>query len=343
MVRRLVLAACLALAACEHTPAGAWSPESRGPFQPGDPRRVTFNPGTDLRPSWLPDGSGFWYSRERPDRPDRDHCLAIVPAAGGALTDEICERTLGALDSITDFESGAEAPDGRLAYVRASTPLSPPTLAPRTLEVWLGTGDGTGAIVKALPFTAPSGRVHQGIEWLQWLSGTELLYLAQAVTYPRACSQCSPDTLRTGLEVARLNTGTGAVQAVAGTDSATSVAVQGQVVYFTVTDDSIVHMIALPGTAAAPAHNFGAGTTPRDIAVAGGRLVAVVGPGLLRIVDLGSGSETPLSAGAMFFKRPALSPDGRTLVVEGYPFQIVPITLDTLVSRVGDLWVFDLP
>jgi hypothetical protein len=34
------------------------------------------------------------------------------------------------------------------------------------------------------------------------------------------------------------------------------------------------------------------------------------------------------------FRRPALSPDGRRLIVEGYA---------TPVSRSADLWLFDLP
>jgi hypothetical protein len=337
---RLAVAAVLVLA-CEHSPAGVWSPEPRGPFVGGNPRRVTFNPGMDLRPSWLPDGSGFWYSQERPDRTDRDHCLAVLPAAGGAVTTELCERDPAAADSITTFESAAQAADGRLAFVRASTPLSPATLAPRTLELWLATGDGTASIVKALPYTAPGGRIHQGVEWLQWLSAGELIYVGQAVSYPSACGGCPPDTVRAGREIARLDAGTGAVQVIAGTDSATSAAVVGNTLYYSVTDDNTVQAMTLPGTAAAPAHDFG--TPPRDITAAAGRLVAVVGPGLLRLVDLSTGAETPLSAGQVLFKRPALSPDGRTLVVEGYPFQIVPITLDTIVSRVGDLWVFDLP
>jgi hypothetical protein len=52
----------------------------------------------------------------------------------------------------------------------------------------------------------------------------------------------------------------------------------------------------------------------------------------------------------VFFKRPALAPDGRRLVVEGYRYHVdtirvngMIVAIDTVSSTLGDLWVFDLP
>lgn len=334
----------LLLAGCDHTYPLASPEQPRGPLTTGSPRQVTFNPGSDLRPSWLGDGSGFLYSRERLDRADGDRCLGLMPAAGGSLVREICDRTPAAADSLTAFESAALAADGRLAYVRASSPLVPASIAPVTLELRLGTlADPGGAIVRTLPYATASGRIHQGIDWLQWLSPSAVVYLAQRVEYPRACSSCPPDTVRTGIEVVTLDPTTATPLPVPGTDSATSVAGASGLVYYTLPGDSVVWNRAPPSGAVTAAHVFLPGIAPRDITVAAGRLVAVTGIGHLVMVNLATGLETPLAAGAarVLFKHPALAPDGRRLVVEGYPFQI--FGPDTVASRLGDLWVFDLP
>ena len=48
------------LAACEHTePFRPDDVGADGPLNPGSPAQVTFSPGQDLIPAWLPDGSAF--------------------------------------------------------------------------------------------------------------------------------------------------------------------------------------------------------------------------------------------------------------------------------------------
>src|SRR5260370_34020142 len=69
------------LAACEHTSPfrpGLYAPT--GPLRSGSPLRLTYNPGQDLTPTWLPDGSAILYARERLERPGQDPLLAPVPA-----------------------------------------------------------------------------------------------------------------------------------------------------------------------------------------------------------------------------------------------------------------------
>src|SRR5436309_1960365 len=75
----------LALTGCGHSqPFRPGDYGSGQPFVPGSPRRVTYNIGDDRAPAWLPDESGFLYSFQRVDRPDRDYCLGLLPPAGAA-------------------------------------------------------------------------------------------------------------------------------------------------------------------------------------------------------------------------------------------------------------------
>src|SRR5260370_41133205 len=74
------------LAACEHTSPfrpGLYAPT--GPLGSGSPLRLTYNPGQDLTPTWLPDGSAILYARERLEPPHRDRRIAPCPAGGGPL------------------------------------------------------------------------------------------------------------------------------------------------------------------------------------------------------------------------------------------------------------------
>lgn len=342
-------------AGCDHSVAPTYTPEQRGPLGAGNPVQVTYNPGADRRPAWLPDGSGYFYTRERLDRSDSDHCLGLLPAAGGVLRTEICEHSLTDSDSMQTFESAAAASDGRLAYVRAATSILPPSIAPATAEIRLGTlTRPQGAIVRTLPFVAPSGRSYQTVEWLQWLSASELVFLGEEVVYFRLCGSCPVDTLRNGLEVARIDPTIGVASVIPGTDFATSLAaVPGDSIYFTVAGEFNVRRKAISGGTPTSSYDFSSVGVPRDLSVASGRLVAVTGPGLLWLVQLSSGAITPLGQTRfILFKRPALSPNGSRLVVEGYPFTVDTIRipgvpgiagLDTIVDLTGDLWLFDLP
>src|SRR5947199_248890 len=80
-----------------------------GPLGTGAALRLTYNPGTDLAPLWLPGGSGaggILYTAERVDRADHDRCFAILPPAGGAIERYVC-RTSAADDSVDVFENAA--------------------------------------------------------------------------------------------------------------------------------------------------------------------------------------------------------------------------------------------
>ena len=358
---RSVLAAvwvAAAVTACEHTATfapGSYTPN--GPFGSGPALRLTYNPGTDLFPIWLPGSAGILYTAERVDRADHDHCFAVLPSGGGTITRYECPSA-APNDSIDVFDGASLSPDGRIAYVRASSsrlPVKP--IVPQTEGLVVAPlADPTNAILlRSLDYTAPppSGRIHQGISHIGWLSPTRLVYLGERVTYPQACSGCPPDTVRTGIEITTLDFSgaTPVLAIVPGTDSASSVAVggTGDTIYFSRNGDSRVYRYTFSSGQTDTIHDFSATGIARDVALAAGRLVAVVGGDVTYVVDtvlgasqvdrggelhvltLSSGAETVIGNVTSRFRRPALSPDGTHVVVE----------VQTLGS--SDLWLLDVP
>ncbi len=347
--------ALLLVGACRHEPPllpGAYAPDS--PPGVGSLVRLTFNAGADVSPAWLPDGSGFLYTRERMDRFDRDRCLALLPAQGGSIRREICERTPAADDSVNAFSSPALGAGGRLAYVRASAPLDVGRpLAPRYHELVVGTlaHPGEAAVLRVVPYAGPSGRQHQEISHLCWLADSVLLYVGQKVDYVAPCGTCPRDTLPTGLEIVRLDY-RGAVPLLImlpGSDQASSVAVvDPDTIYFTVNGDSRVFSLALSTDAVATVHDFSGGIA-RDVQVAGRKMVAVVGGavsftadpgtspiqrdrgGALVLVDRITGAETLLAAPGFMFRHPALAPAGTHVVAE------------VVTGSATDLWLVAVP
>jgi len=348
----------LALTGCGHSqPFRPGDYGSGQPFVPGSPRRVTYNIGDDRAPAWLPDESGFLYSFQRVDRPDRDYCLGLLPPDGGRLARTICDRLPAADDSTDVLTEPAAAAAGRLAYTITSS--LPDDRAPRASALVLGTlADPTPARpLTTLPYYGPDGTFREGVSHVRWLGSDTLVYVAEHIAYQAPCKGCPLDTLRTGMEIALLDAGAAspAPQAVPATLYASSVAPEGggtaNAIFFTLGGDSRVFRRVLSGATDSVVHDFGAAGIARDVQVAGTRLVAVVGGtisfaydsllgyavqrdagGFLYLVDLETAAETVLPGGATF-RHPALSPSGKRLVAE-------------LVSSGGggaDLWEFDLP
>ncbi|OLC09031.1 MAG: hypothetical protein AUH42_00060 [Gemmatimonadetes bacterium 13_1_40CM_70_11] len=351
---RLGLLLIAGLAACEHTSpfqAGPYAPT--GPLGSGSPLRLTYNPGQDLTPVWLPDGSELLYARERFDRSDRDRCLARLPAGGGAITGELCDRIPAADDSTDAYQWPAPDTDGRLVYVRASSLAALGSLAPHDQQLVLGTFDGSAPVrvLRSIPYQSPSGRGTEAVAQIRWLNATTLLYVGQRVTYPRPCANCLADTIPTGLELVTmdLSAPTPTLDTLPGTSLASSVALAGSdTVYYTVDGDSRVFRLVLSTRAATVVHDFG-GPIARDVQVAGTRLVAVVGGdvsftydsnlqpvqrdggGVLHLVDLTSGADVILTNTTLAFRHPALAPSGTLVVAE------------LVTGRTTDLWAVAVP
>ena len=335
---------------------GSYAPG--GPLGNAVPLRLTYNPGEDLGPVWLPDGSGFFYTMERLDRGDLDRCLVQMDAGGGTIGREICDATPAADDSVDAYSNAAISADGRLAYVRATASFAVGwPLTPRFQQLVTGTLSDPFTVrelLPSIPYPAPGGRVHQGIAQVRWLSDTSLVYVGQQVSYPAVCMNCVlRDTLASGLELVRLDFGssTPVLHVLPGTAYASSVAVVGRdTLLFTVIADSRIFRLTLGNDSVDVFHDFGNGNIVRDVQAAGGRALAVVGGnisvtidsivgpiqrdsgGTLIGVDQVTGNETPIAPQSRF-RHPALSPDGHHIVAESYVGG----------SRTTDLWLLETP
>jgi hypothetical protein len=367
-LHRLALAGAVLLAfACGHT-----DPFSSGPFttdqplDPNPPARLTFNEGADREASWLPDGSGILYSAQQLGRADADVCVAELPPTGGSQRRLVCDEGSAAVT----LGNGAEWPvvgsDGALAFVKGSWTIGGTNPATEAVAVAPGLDALKAAEVQSIPYAIPGEPQHTGIQALRWQRPGELVFVGGLVAYRRACPTCLLDTIATGLKIATLDLAGGGPVALPGTDLASGVSPGGSSdeIYFTVDGDTRVFRRTLSTGETAVAHDFGGAGIARDVHVAGSRLAAVVGGrvalsvdgqlgpvqwdsgGVVHVVDLSSGADAALDAGARLYRRPALSPAGDRVVAEGYPLVItgngsdVP---DTTVSRAGDLYLFSTP
>ena len=358
--------------ACSHSEPFASRPYTTdGPFSGAIPHRITFNPGDDRTPTWLPDGSGILYSSEREDRRDHDRCIAQLPPDGGTVVRYLCETDPIQDDSTNVYESASVAPDGRMLFFETTG--------------WIGQHKGPeGGIMlstvndpqqatrlRRVPYPGPSGRQHSSLRLIRWLSPKTAVYLGERLFYEG--STFLPDTFITGQEVVRLDLGGAApgFAMVPGTDYASSVALSGEpgVIYYTLGGDSKVYRQELSSGSVTVVHDFGLAGIARDVQVNVNVLVAVVGGsvlfrnesangwvqrdegGELHIMDRASGSETVFTGrepafapDSVLFRHPELSPDGAHLVVEVTPWAPVhafPQSGFTALNHRADLWIFE--
>ena len=236
------------------------------------------------------------------------------------------------------------------------------------LHLMLGSaGDPAAAApMTIVPYFASSGKTHYYVSHLQWLGPQRFVYLAEDLFYQG--STFLPDTFSTGLEIGLGQIAGGdalSLTVVPGTELASSVAAgpDDDTIYFTLGGDSRVFSQLLSSGERTILHDFGAGNIARDVQVRGNTLVAVVGRsvlfqfeeahgwvqrdegGDLYVVNLASGSTQSVSLEATLFRRPALSPDGRFIVVEASPYAPVHVGPDSDFNATNhrpDLWLFDL-
>jgi WD40-like Beta Propeller Repeat len=339
-----------ALAACEHTePFRPEEDGGAGPLIPGPIAQITYSPGQDLTPAWLPDGSAFVYTAERHDRADHDRCLAFMPDTGGTISRYVC-GTVAADDSINVFDEAAILGDS-IAYVRASTERFLPGLGPDRQELVVAPVSDPNAarVLQRIPFTTSWGATYDAISHVAWLGsggggGGRLAFIGERVTYPRPCSSCAADTVRVGvgIVIADIAAATPVYTRMPDGDSASSLAasVNGDTVYFTKNGDTRVFRRTLSAAQTDTLLDFVVGVA-RDVTVSSGKLAAVVG-------GIAGSATSPDRGGAVFlvaggvhsqigdtlslYRRPALSPDGNRLVVSAWRG-----------APNGDLWLFQLP
>ena len=301
------------------------------PFADTDPARLTLSGYPDLHPAWLPDGSGLLYSYIHAENPELDRCLGILPRTGGQRVREICRRSLADRDTIDALDLPAVSAGGRLAYRRsASTPFG--GVAEHT-ELVAGTLEDPfeGPILRRLPFTGSDGKFYVAIEQPHWVGESGLVFLAQVEEIVSPCPGCDPVViLVNGGIVHLLADGSGTVSSIPGTESATSVAVDGDSsLLLTREGDTRIFRRSLETGSESVALDV-APATPFAVSAGGGRILAQVSGGF-HVADPSAGTMTEVAAPGL--AKPVLHPDGS--VVVGVRFD--PETFDS------DLWRLTLP
>ena len=337
-MRRLV-ALALAAAACSHgEPYGFDVQPISGALLPGTFTQLTYHSGDDLAPAWFPDGNSYIYTPNRLHRADHDRCLAIMPAAGGTISDMVCQRKPSSSDSMETFESPSPGPDGRIAFLYSTFDLFLLT-SYHTRDLYVAPVDSP--LVRrhrrfAYPFNAPGGIEHDGVTRITWRSPTALAYVATLPHYPQPCKFCRPD-VATPVQIVLVDISASPAQAVVvpNTIFATSVAAAGtDTLYYTLLGDSRVLRRVLSTGHDSVIHDFGAGGIARDVQVHGNRLFVIVGGdvntellvgmgwvqnddgGVIEVYRLDDGSVNTVVGAGRLFRRAALSPDGHTLLAE---------------------------
>ncbi len=325
--------------ACSHTePFRPGSTGNEGPHDGSLPVRLTFDPGVDQYPAWLPDGSGLLYSYELTGAPDHDRCLGLLPPGGGSRRLEQCATGDIRHDSTNALLTSAGGPGDLAAWVDV---VGVRRLAgPQGGGIRVGRrGDQLGArLVQVLPYVAPGGLRHAMATNLAWLGDSAVVYVGNELVYPSACSTCKVDTVPVGREIVllRVDRNPASLEVVAGTFEATSLSVSrdGAILYFTVAGDSRVFGRNLATGSVSIIHDFGVLGIARDVSVSGTSLVAIVGGqvsyftdpqygpmqvdygGTLYHLAMGTSQVTPLSALDRAARHPAISPDGLHVAVE---------------------------
>ena len=355
---------------CGHSePFGTPTFGSDQPFDPTPPVQLTLNRGPDRSAAWLPDGSGILYSTQSEARQDHDVCLAELPATGGRQRSLQCDLSPSAWQLTEALESAAPADDGRLAFFASTSFIGATFPDSQRLAIGQRQNPAERTSLLAIPYTIPGHPTHGGISQLRWLGPSRLLFLGEAVNIITPCNGCQKDTLRSGLDAVVLDLPAGVPQAVPGSQYASGVSPGGNPdeIYYTLAGDTRVYRQQLSSGAISQVYDFGAAGIARDVHVLGSRMAATVGGkvhfvadpslgptqwdsgGTVHVVDLTDGSDAILQGPAepMLFRRPQLSPTGTAVVAEGYPMVILagPIEgqLDTLVLKVGDLFLFGSP
>lgn len=351
---RLLVVLTLACTHPEAFPSGDSGDD--GPSPGGPPSRLTFNTGQDLTPAWYPDATGLLYAYEQPERSDHDYCVGVLPPAGGRRQAERCHIADLPGDSVDARAWPAANRAGLLAWVEQQGLVGLRNPASGAIRVGSLDPRKPGAVVRSLPYPAPSGSVHVTATHLAWLQDSLLLYLGADFVTGRACNSCPYDSLTIGREVMTLDLrgDPPAFSPVPGTSGATAVAALpgGDAILYSLAGDSRVFRRTLSSGVVDTLWDFSGLGIARDPLLAGNRLLAVVGGrvtyaidplfgpfqadsgGALYAVDLIDSSLTTLTASQHLVRHPALRPDGAAVAVE---------LVDSLGPFVPDLYLIPLP
>lgn len=341
--------------ACAHDAVFAPAPPAgaKAPRDSGASHVVTLNTGADLFPNWLPDGSALAYAFDSHDSPPFPlRCAGLIPPEGGTRTTLAC-KLRSASDSIDEIDWPAAGPGGALVYAWAPYRKGFSFVPDSTLIIVSSLAHPADAqSVFTFPYTSPSAVRYTTVTHLAWLVPSTFIGTGAVAAVTQNCVSCPFRTVYAGRDVLRFDVTTrpATVTAIPNTSPATSVAVgDSGDIYFTRMGDSRVFRRILATGDSSVVHDFGAAGIARDVQVAAGRLVAIVGGhvslgsnpvigvfqedsgGYIHVVTLANDSDTSLPDSAFLFRHPALSPTADRLVAEAWR------------QGTADLWFIRLP
>ncbi len=121
-IRSLLLPLLLvASTACAHSdPFQDPGETNHGPFSPALPVQLTYNPGPDLTPAFLPGDTIVLYSYDRSGITESNQCIGALPVPGGTAISESCPRTAAALDSVQRYENPVPLNDSIIVLVQSA-------------------------------------------------------------------------------------------------------------------------------------------------------------------------------------------------------------------------------
>lgn len=316
-------------------------------FDPTPPVRLTWNPGPDVEPAFLP-GSEVVFGFSRPGEPNGDQCLGALPNQGGTTLAESCPRTASSRDSTERYGEARPLTADTVALVVATR-----RAGRRTDDfAWIGRAPWRSATEFTprlrFPFPSATGTLQLTPQYLSIVAPNVVAYVATGSETACAGSSypCDGQVLVTyGTEVGQVSLADSAPPVVLGGVSRPTSIAPGPTpgsILFTLAADDLVYQRDASGSITVLARPDSLNTV-RDVSLAGNLLVSVVGGELgfytlpdgtlvqdnaggdLMLTDLGTGQSRLLARGA--WRRPYISADGRQVVAEGN----------------SDIYRFDLP
>ncbi len=217
MRRFVLLAAAIALCACDHTvPYTITDPGPLGPVTDTLPRRLTFNVGVDRDPSSSTDG--IVYTQFPAGRADRDGCLGYLPPAGGTLSDLQCPGGTKSDDRQDSWLSPTLSAGGRVAYVWEQAEIGGIVPNDRVLRIAAADQPDSVLFEKSVFFSLPGGERVLAIRDLLWDDTGRLRFVAGVDSY--SVNLGIWDTTFVALTLATLDPSHGEYEPVSGTDGA---------------------------------------------------------------------------------------------------------------------------